>query len=254
MSDHVTLTLRAVLGEPLDLEGILPERLAMLGERDITALPVWSGRVTRALGDYFDVRGERSASLRIEGDVRRCRNIGAAMTGGAVEISGDAGDDLGVSMSGGSIRVRGNAGDRVGSGAPGASRGMTGGEIVVDGAVGSDAGARMRRGLLFVGGDTGSSAARAIIAGTVIVMGRVGAEPATASKRGTLVAGGEVEVPLTYRYACRYQPPHVRLALTYLARRHGAAVDAHAIDAHYDRYCGDAGTVAKGEILIRVRQ
>jgi formylmethanofuran dehydrogenase subunit C len=253
MSDRVTLTLRAPLEETLDLDGILPERIATLGERDIAALPVWSGRMERELGDYFDVRGERSASLRIDGDVRRCRNVGAAMASGEMEVVGSAGDDVGVSMSGGSIRVRGDAGARVGSGAPGASRGMTGGEIVVDGSVGSDAGARMRRGLLFVGGDAGPSAARAIIAGTVVVMGRVGAEPATASKRGTLVAAGEIDVPVTYRYACRYQPPHVRLVMTYLVRRHGAPVDARVMDAYYDRYCGDAGTVAKGEILIRVR-
>ena len=253
MSDLVTLTLRAPLADTLDLDGILPERLATLGERELAALGVWSGRTKGQLGDYFDVRGGRAASLRIEGDVRRCRYVGAAMTGGAIEIVGNAGDDLGVSMAGGVIRVRGDAGERVGSGAPGASRGMTGGEIVIDGSVGSDAGARMRRGLLFVGGNAGASAARSIIAGTVMVIGRVGAEPATASKRGTLVAGGDVDVPVTYRYACRYQPPHVRLALTYLARRHGLSIGAPAIDAHYDRYCGDAGTVAKGEILIRVR-
>jgi len=83
----------------------------------------------------------------------------------------------------------------------------------------------------------------------VLVMGRVGGEPALGSKRGTLVAAGEIDVPVTYRHACRYRPPHVRLALTYLMRRFGTSVDARFVTGTYDRYCGDAGTVSRGEIL-----
>jgi hypothetical protein len=83
----------------------------------------------------------------------------------------------------------------------------------------------------------------------VIVIGRVGAEPAHGNKRGTLVAGDGITIPVTYRYACDYQPPHVRLALTYLARRFGLPIHPRLIDGRYSRYCGDAGTVAKGEIL-----
>ena len=43
--------------------------------------------------------------------------------------------------------------------------------------------------------------------------------------------------------------PHVRLALTYLGRRYGLSIYARLVDGRYRRYCGDAGTVAKGEIL-----
>ena len=145
MSEHVTLTLRGTLDEPLELDALDPSKAATMSESEIAKLPVWSGREIRPLGDLFAVRGERSASLRIEGDVRRCRAIGAGMTAGSIEILGDAGNDLGAGMSGGWIRVRGSAGDRVGAGEPGASRGMTGGEIIIDGSVGADVGARMRR-------------------------------------------------------------------------------------------------------------
>jgi formylmethanofuran dehydrogenase subunit C len=131
---------------------------------------------------------------------------------------------------------------------------MTGGEIVVDGSVGADAGARMRRGLLFVGGDAGIHAARAMIAGTVIVIGRVGNEPAFASKRGSLVVAGGVEVPVTYRFACDYEPPHVRLALTYLGRRYGLSLGRELVQGRFRRYCGDASTVGKGEILEWIRE
>lgn len=254
MSEHVTLSLRTPLGGRIDLDLVAPDRFAQSSEAEIARLPVWAGREQRTIGDYFDVRGERSASVRVIGDVRLARGIGAGMTAGAIEILGDAGNDIGAGMSGGSIHVRGNAGDRVGAGTPGASRGMTGGEIVVDGSVGNDAGARMRRGLLFVGGDAGATAARSIIAGTVFVRGRVGVEPALGSKRGTLVISGNVDIPVTYRYACRYQPPHVRLALMYLRRRFGVAVDDRVIDGVFDRYCGDAGTVSRGEILRWVHE
>jgi formylmethanofuran dehydrogenase subunit C len=268
VSEHVGLTLRARLTDPIEAVSIVPNVLATLGEAEIASLPVWAGRRRAVLGDFFDVRGERSVSVRIAGDVRLVHGVatdmtagsltvdgdagtrlGAGMTGGTIDVLGGAGNDLGAAMTGGSIRVRGSAGHRVGAAAPGASRGMTGGEIVVEGSVGSDAGARMRRGLLFVGSDAGDRVARSIIAGTVVVIGGLGAEPAFASKRGTLVACGGVIVPETYRYACDYAPPHVRLVLTYLARRHGVAVNRGFVDGRYRRYCGDAGTVGKGEIL-----
>ena len=275
MSDQVTLALRSPLEESIDLDVVVPDRLATLGAADIAVLPVWAGRQQRTLGDYFDVRGGHSATVRIEGDVRHARgigagmaasgasltidghvgsHIGAGMSGGSIEVLGDAGNDTGAGMTGGSIHVRGNTGDRVGAASPGASRGVTGGEIVVRGSAGADAGARMRRGLLFIGGDTGQTVARDIIAGTVMVMGRTGVEPASRSKRGTLVVAGEIDVPVTYRYACRYQPPHVRLALTYLVRRYQLDVDARFVGGTYDRYCGDAGTVSKGEILKWIRE
>ena len=108
----------------------------------------------------------------------------------------------------------------------------------------------MRRGLVFVGGNSGAYTARSIIAGTVFVLGRVGREPATGSKRGTLVVGGSIDVPVTYRHACRYEPPHVRLALVHLSRTFGVSVEQQVIVGTYDRFCGDAGTVSKGEILV----
>ena len=273
MSDHVTLTLRAPLEESIEADCIAPTAFASLEEGEIAALPVWAGRTRRTLADYFLVKGGRSASVRLAGDVRRVHRIAAGMadgdlviegdagshlaagmTGGRVDVLGGAGDDAGMGMSGGSLHIRRNAGDRVGAGTPGASRGMTGGEIVVEGSVGADAGARMRRGLLFVGGDAGNHAARAMIAGTVLVIGRVGNEPAFASKRGSLVVAGGVEVPMRYRFACNYEPPHVRLALTYLVRQYGLSLGRELVQGRFRRYCGDASTVGKGEILEWIRE
>ena len=273
MSERVTLTLRSPLDESLDADSIVPDAFATIGETQIAALPLWAGRERRSIGDYFDVRGGRSSAVTIVGDVRRARNVGMAMSAGELVIDGDAGSgvgagmaggqidvigsvehDAGVGMSGGSLRVRQDAGDRVGAATPGASRGMTGGEIVIEGSVGVEAGARMRRGLLYVGGNARDRAARAIIAGTVIVLGDVGREPAFASKRGSLVVCGAVPVPVTYRYACTYEPPHVRLALTYIARRYSLSIAPSLSGGRYRRYCGDAGTIVKGEILAWTRE
>jgi formylmethanofuran dehydrogenase subunit C len=273
MSDRVTLTLRTPLEESIEADSIVPSAFASLGEAEIGALPVWAGRTRRVLADYFEITGGRATTVRIIGDVRRAHGIATGMAGGTLVLDGDAGsrlavgmsggavdaigsvgDDAGVAMSGGSLRIRRDAGDRVGAALPGASRGMTGGEIVIGGSVGAHAGARMRRGLLFVGGDAGSLAARAIIAGTVIVIGRVGSEPAFASKRGSLVVAGGVDVPVTYQHACDYEPPHVRLALTYLARRYDLSLGRGLVDGRYRRYCGDASTVGKGEILEWIRE
>ena len=272
MSDHVTLSLRATLTESIQIDCVMPHAFAAMSEPEIATSPVRAGRTRRSLVDYFDIHGARSPFVRIVGDVRLANGIGAGMLGGTVmidgnvgsgvgarmaggtiDVRGNAGDDVGVAMRGGSIRVRGNAGDRVGAGEPGASRGVTGGEIVVDGTVGTDTGARMRRGLIFVGGNAGAHVARSIIAGSVIVLGQVGVEPAFGSKRGTLIVAGGVNVPVTYRHACDYEPPHVRLALTYLARRHVLTIDRSVIDGRYRRYCGDAGTVGRGEILELIR-
>jgi formylmethanofuran dehydrogenase subunit C len=229
---------------------------------------VWLGARTAQLGDFFNVRGERSARVRVEGAVTKIdglaagtgggemvidgdagRRVAAGMTGGWVEVRGSVEDDAGTGMAGGALRITGNAGDRLGAATPGASKGMTGGEIVVGGSAGADAAARARRGLVVVAGNVGDYAARAMIAGTLVVLGRTGAEPGRASKRGSIVAVGGITVPITYWHACTFQPPHVRLTMTYLRRRFRLTIDDSVVGGAYRRYCGDAGDQGRGEIL-----
>jgi formylmethanofuran dehydrogenase subunit C len=268
MPDIVRFTLRTPIDQRIDADGLTPDRLVNLSRADIAALPVWVGSRRATVGDFFEVKGERSDRLAIEGDLRNVdglgagtssgemlihgsvgRRVGAEMTGGWIDVRGDAGDDAGLAMQGGALRVTGNAGDRLGAARPGASKGMTGGEIVINGSVGCDAAARARRGLVVIGGDVGADAARAIIAGTLVVFGRTGANPGRGSKRGSIVALGPIEIPSTYEYACTYQPTYVRLLLTHLYRRYGLAAEDGALDGNYARYCGDAAPPGKGEIL-----
>jgi formylmethanofuran dehydrogenase subunit C len=153
-------------------------------------------------------------------------------------------------MAGGLVHIRGHAGHRIGGPIPGASGGMTGGEILVEGNAADDAAARVRRGLVVIGGSAGASAGRAMIAGTLVVFGDVGDHPAEGNKRGSLIALGGIHVPASYRYACTYEPPFVRLLMTHLARRRGLTIDPHVLDGLYKRYCGDASGPGKGEILV----
>jgi formylmethanofuran dehydrogenase subunit C len=269
VSDAVVLTLRSRLDRPLDVSGVTPDRCAGLSQDEIAALPVWAGATRVALGDVFDIRGERALRLEIEGDLRNVhglgagtaagevsvrgdagRETGARMTGGLVHVHGSTGDDAGQAMAGGVLRVDGHAGDRLASAAPGAAKGVTGGEIVVLGTAGDGAAALMRRGLVAVAGGVGPFAGRGMIAGTLLVLGPIGDQAGLGNKRGSIIAGAGVTVPPTYRLACTYEPPHVRLLLTSLRRRFAFPADASLLAGPYDRYCGDAGEVGKGEILV----
>ena len=202
--DVVTVSLRAPLTEPLRVEGLTADRVAVLSECEISALPVWLGARKARLGDFFDVKGERSDRLRVVGALTNVHGIAAGMTGGELVIDGDGGRAV--------------------------AQGMTGGLVVV-------------------GGDVGVDAARSMIAGTLVVFGRTGERAGRGSKRGSIVALGGIEVPVTYWYACTYEPPHVRLLLTYLRRRYGLNVEDRMIGGRYRRHCGDAGNPGRGEIL-----
>jgi formylmethanofuran dehydrogenase subunit C len=251
VSESITLTLRAPLDAPLRVEVIQPARLSELPEREIAELPLTLGREHVALGELFAISGERSSRVIVAGgSTRRLNGLGAGMSGGELVIDGDAGDDAGMAMSGGLLRIQGNVGDRLGGSLPGAAKGMTGGEILVRGSAGNEAGVRARRGLIVVGGSTGDDAGRAMIAGTLVVLGACGAHPGRGSKRGSIIACGSMTVPPTYRYACTFEPPHVKLTLTYLNRRHGLGVSEEIVNGRYRRYCGDAGDPGKGEILL----
>ena len=273
MSERVTLVPRAVLPGRLEVEGLAPDRLAVLSEREIARLPLWMGKRRASLGDLFDVRGERAHRMCVEGNASQVdglaagmaggelmvlgdagRDLGAGMTGGLIEVRGSVGDAAGAGMSGGIIRVSGNAGDRLGGAAPGAARGMTGGEIIVRGSAEGDTAVRCRRGLVVVGGNAGPRAARAMIAGTLVVLRDVGADPANGSKRGSLVVGGMIDVPTTYRYASTFEPTWVRFLFTYLRREHQFEVDGGVVNGRYRRFCGETGTPGRGEILSRVSE
>jgi formylmethanofuran dehydrogenase subunit C len=250
----VTGGIRARLRKPLparaDLGAVLAGSWAALTPGEIAHRPAVLDRGTSVpLGDLFELGGEPAGRIRFEGDLARADRLGAGLAEGEVIVEGSVGDETGVGMSGGVIDVRGDAGARAGGAARDARRGMTGGELLVRGGAGAEPGARMRRGLLVVGGDVASLAGPGMIAGTVIVFGSTGAAPGRWSKRGSIVALGQVPIPPTYRYACTYQPDHLRLTFLRLRRRFGLEVDERYVSGVFRRYAGDLADLGKGEIL-----
>lgn len=249
MSDAVTLVLTTRPVHPLVADCVAADRFARLGTGEIAALPVVHGGRPASLGDFFRITGEHSSSVRVEGDLTDIEGIGAGMAGGELLIDGGVGRDVGLAMVGGRIDVRGDAGPNAGGAAPGAARGMTGGELVIRGSAGADAGARMRRGLVVVTADAGPGAGKAMIAGTVVVGGRAAPGAGRFLKRGTIVALGALDPPLTFRYACTYEPPHVALLLRYLRTTAQMDLTDRQLTGRYERYSGDLAELGKGEIL-----
>jgi formylmethanofuran dehydrogenase subunit C len=242
--------LRGALDAAADCSALLAGEWGRLTAADLARRPVAvAGHGPVSLGELAEVSGEPDDTVRFLGDWRRAARLGAGIQAGSVTIEGDVGDEVGLGMAGGSLEVRGSAGDRAGAAAPEARRGMTGGELVVHGSVGREAGALMRRGLLVAGGTVGDHAAVGMIAGTIVAFGAVGPTPGLWSKRGSVVALSDVPVPSTYRYACTYQPVHLRLLLSRLQARYALPVEGRHLTGFYRRYSGDLAELGKGEIL-----
>jgi formylmethanofuran dehydrogenase subunit C len=249
MSDGLVARLRQPLTARVDLGAALAGSWGGLSAAEVAGRPALVGGKAVPLGELFEVTGKPAGRIRFEGDLAMADRIGAGLSEGAVVVIGGVGDGTGIGMSGGSIDVRGDAGAQTGGAGDDARRGMTGGELLVRGSTGPGPGTRMRRGLLVVTGDVAEHAGPGMIAGTVIVFGSAGRAPGRWSKRGSIVALGRVEIPPTYRYACTYQPDHIRLTLLRLRTRYGIAVDDRYVSGLYRRYSGDLADLGKGEIL-----
>src|SRR3989441_10352286 len=168
MSAAVTLSLAQQPEHVLVADCAAADRFASLDATPIAELPVVYGGRRATLGDFFKVRGERSTTLRIEGELARVEGIGTAMAGGEIVIAGGAGRDVGVQMAGGRIDIGGDAGDNAGGARPGASRGMIGGGVGLCREAGAPGGAPGGPGVGGVAGDVERGAGTGMIAGTVV--------------------------------------------------------------------------------------
>lgn len=254
---------------PLEAEVITPDNLAGKSPAEITCLPLQHGNAVVPLGEFFAVEGDASdRDIVVEGDCRRVKLLGAAMSRGRLTVRGDAGMHLGAEMKGGEIvvhgnvgdwagaemrggriHVRGNAGNLVGGAYRGSRVGMRGGVLLVDGNAGNEVGCTLRRGLIAVGGDVADFAGVSMIAGSILVFGRVGVRTGAGMKRGSIaVFGAAPQLLPTFRYDCVYQPVFLPLYLRQL-RSFGFAVPEAAITGLYQRYSGDLLTRGRGELF-----
>lgn len=229
----LTLTYLAEGTLPVEVPGVIPDRLRSRTLAEIQRLEVPMGsrsvplaRLFRISGDPADGRvefegnlssvhhigrGMTGGEIRVRGDAGR--HLGAGMTGGEIRVEGHAGDWLGAEMKGGVIRVTGSAGDFAGSAYPGSRRGMTEGTILIQGAAGAGVGRSMRRGLVTVGGSCGDDLGAGMIAGTILVFGTCGGRPGAEMRRGTIGLLGPDPPGLlpTFRPAGRFRPLFLRL-------------------------------------------
>ena len=157
----LTLTLREQPAVALETEGLCPDRLAGASREEIEGFTVWHGNERTRLDEFFAVSGSGD-DVRIEGDLRRVRYVGAGMASGRLTVAGDVGDHFGAGMRGGSLEVEGDAGDWAGAA-------MRGGTLVVRGSAGSRLGgvhsgerAGMRGGEIVVFGDAGERAGETV--------------------------------------------------------------------------------------------
>jgi formylmethanofuran dehydrogenase subunit C len=264
----LTLTLREPPAVPLETEGLTADRLAGLRRAEIEALTVWHGNRRAQLADFFTVSGNGDEELRVEGDLRRVKFLGAGMTAGRMVVAGDAGmhtgadmrggelvveggvgDFAGTGMRGGRLVARGSAGHQLGGALPGEHAGMRGGEILVHGDAGEQAGAGLRRGLVAVAGRVGDSAGLRMLAGTIVALGGLGARPGAGMRRGTIVAMSPVTPLPTFAFACSFSPPFLRLYLRHL-RALGLPLTDEQIEGRYARWSGDGLELRRGEILM----
>jgi formylmethanofuran dehydrogenase subunit C len=264
----LTLTLSEPPSVPLETEGLTPDQLAARRRGEIEALPVWHGSEQAQLADFFAVSGDGDEELRVAGDLRRVKFLGAGMTGGRLVVAGDAGmhtgadmrggelvvegdvgDFAGTGMRGGRLVVRGSAGHQLGGVHPGDRVGMRGGEILVHGDAGDQVGAGLRRGLIAVSGRAAGAAGLRMLAGTIVAVGGLGAAPGAAMRRGTIVAMSEVTLLPTFAFACRYRPPFLRMYLRHL-RALGVPLTDEQIEGRYARWSGDGLELRRGEILV----
>jgi len=250
MSGALTVRLRDGLPARTDFSAVLGTPWTTAAAAEVARRTVrleTDGPVS--LGELCEVRGKAAGRVRFEGDFALADRLAAGLQEGEVVIEGNVGREVGLGMAGGSVEVRGNAGSRAAGAAPELKRGMSGGELVVRGSAGPEVGAGMRRGLVAIGGSVAGHAGMSTIAGTVVILGDAGPSPGLWSKRGSILALGPVSIPPTYRYACTYQPTHVRVILTRLRARYGLPIEERHIEGLYRRYSGDLAELGRGEIL-----
>ena len=262
------LTLKLIPEAPLEAEVITPDVFADKSAAEISSLPVTHGNESELLGDFFQIDGDGSAEIILNGDLGRVKNIAAGMTQGTVTINGDVGmhlgagmrggeinafgdvgDWAGAEMTGGKIHIRGNAGHGLGGAYRGSRRGMNRGMIVVEGNAGNEVGAVMRRGLIVIKGNVGDFAGAFMIAGSIIIFGKPGIRAGAGMLRGTIVTFQKPELLPTYRYDCVYQPVFLKLIFQDL-QSHSMSIPDDYMAGFYRRYSGDLNQLGKGEILV----
>jgi len=264
----VKLTLKKEPIVVLEAEVITPDKFAALSHQQICEATVYHGKREMRIDDFFDVEGEESDTIEIQGNMHRVRQIGRGMSRGSITINGDIGMHLGAYMTGGRIEVHGNAGDwvggemkdgfvhvhgsagqQIGAAYRGSLIGMRGGTIIIDGSVGIEVGLRMRRGLIIIGGQAKDFVGLQMKGGTILLCD--GAEIRTGAwmQRGTIISLKELQLMPTFTSSGVYNPTFMNVYSKRL-KELGVTLPYLPSEGSYTRYTGDQSVPGKGEILV----
>lgn len=270
----LTLRYQATSSVPVEIEGIVPDRLRERSLAEIERLPIHVGNRKIALAELFGVSGNASDErIDLDGDLAGVhqigyamksgevhvhgnagRHVGGEMCGGRIRVDGDASDFAGCEMHGGLIEVAGNAGHWTGAAYPGSKKGMTDGTILIGGNAGCEAGALMRRGTLAVRGSCGDGVGFNMIAGSILVFGECGVRPGAGMRRGTigLFGTGPAKLLPTFRIAGRFRPLFLQLLFRELTRL-GFPINQGFLASDLWLAHGDLVALGKGEVWMRTR-
>ena len=261
---------------PIEVAGIVPNKLLGKTDDEIKAMPILLGRELIKLSDQFGVSGSLvdDQTIVFEGNLRsvhrigermECgeiqiksaagRHVGSQMSGGYVRVNGDVSDFCGVEMTGGTISVAGDAGDLVGGHYPGSKFGMNRGEILIAGSAGKGVGQAMRRGTIVIGGSVDELAGWNMLAGTIIVFGTVGKHVGAGMKRGTIVLADTAmpELLPTFRLGPEGQRPILKMLSIWLGQNYPAFRNAE-LQHEYTQIHGDLLAGGRGEIFCAMSE
>ena len=83
---------------PLEAEVLTPDVVEGLSNAEIRALTVYHGKRQLPLGEFFEVHGERSEELVLQGALHKVRWVGRKMSHGSITVHGNVGMHLGAYM------------------------------------------------------------------------------------------------------------------------------------------------------------
>ncbi len=272
----LVFTLREEPRQRVDMTPLTPDRIAEKSLKDVGSIELLCGNRMLRADALFELSGSPvaagdQATVTIAKSSSKLHNIGAAMTQGTIDVTGDAGPYVGLGMKGGlirisgnagafaacamrngEIRISGNAGEFLGGALIGDRKGMRGGMVRVLGNAGPRAGDHLRRGILMIAGNADDYCGARMTAGTIIVLGQAGDFTGLGMQRGTiLLAHPPKRVPPTFNDCGHHDLPFLKLLLNSVRgdQREFAALDSFG--NRVQRLAGDRGVNGLGEILIR---
>src|SRR5258707_81627 len=111
----LTLRFHAKTSLPVEIEGVVPDRLYDKTLAEIERLAIWYGNTRLALAELFSVSGDPSdGHVDLEGELAGVHWVGYGMKSGHIHVHGSAGRHVGGAMNGGRITVDGCVGDFAG--------------------------------------------------------------------------------------------------------------------------------------------